>query len=292
MKQLGFFIAASLIFHFLVSTSTLYFAEKYYSTTQKDQTEFEILDSEDETLQSKLEETRQLIKQLKTSVQKIQDDKIKARFESEQTQRVAQETKASQLGLTQNASPAQAAKNATNPQLLPQKNINTAQNEKPNTDPSDTPEFAKHLRTSNSQVSLSQQSAISANLPSDIQNSNATNLNTDANTYYSFYNRVEELFYVRWVERARYYWNRTGLDYKKNVLAGKTWSTTLEVWLLANGEFHSAYIKQSSGYKPFDDAAVFAFSDARMFPNPPKAKVEADGFVRLRYRFNVNVAAY
>ena len=291
MKQLGFFIAASLLFHFLVSTTTLYFAEKFYSTTPNNQTEFEILDSEDDSLQAKLEETRQLIKQLKTSVQKIQDDKIKARFESEQTQRVAQETKASQLGLSQNAVPSQEGQRPTNPQLLPQKNINVAQNEKPQ-EPSDTPEFARHLRTSNSQVSLNQMSAISANLPSDIQNSNATNLNTDANTYYSFYNRVEELFYVRWVERARYYWDRTGLDYKKNVLAGKTWSTTLEVWLLANGEFHSAYIKQASGYKPFDDAAVFAFSDARMFPNPPKAKVEPDGFVRLRYRFNINVAAY
>lgn len=290
MKQLGFFIAASLLFHFLISTTTLYFAEKFHSTTKPDRTEIEILDDEDNSLQAKLNETRQLIKQLKTTVQKIQDDKIKARFESEQTQRVAKETQASLLGVSQNASPAQAAQQK-NPQLLPQKNINVAQNEKPQ-EPSDTPEFARHLRTSNSQVSLSQQSAISANLPSDIQNSNATNLNTDSNTYYSFYNRVEELFYVRWVERARYYWDRTGLDYKKNVLAGKTWSTTLEVWLLANGEFHSAYIKQASGYKPFDDAAVFAFSDARMFPNPPKAKVEADGFVRLRYRFNINVAAY
>lgn len=291
MKQLGFFIAASLLFHFLVSTTTLYFAEKFYSTSPNNRTEIEILDSEDDSLQAKLNETRQLIKQLKTTVQKIQDDKIKARFESEQTQRVAQETKASQLGVSQNAAPMQAGQRPINPQLLPQKNINVAQNEKPQ-EPSDTPEFARHLRSSNSQVNFNQMSAISANLPNDIQNSNATNLNTDANTYYSFYNRVEELFYVRWVERARYYWDRTGLDYKKNVLAGKTWSTTLEVWLLANGEFHSAYIKQASGYKPFDDAAVFAFSDARMFPNPPKAKVEPDGFVRLRYRFNINVAAY
>jgi TonB family protein len=291
VKQLGFFIAASLLFHFLISTTTLYFAEKYQTSSKPELTEIEILDSNDDSLQAKMNETRQLIKQLKTTVQKIQDNKIKARFESEQTQRVAQETRANNLGLSQNAVPTLSAQRPNNTQLLPQKNINVAQNEKPQ-EPSDTPEFARHLRTSNSQVSLNQMSAISANLPSDIQNSNATNLNTDSNTYYSFYNRVEELFYVRWVERARYYWDRTGLDYKKNVLAGKTWSTTLEVWLLANGEFHSAYIKQASGYKPFDDAAVFAFSDARLFPNPPKAKVESDGFVRLRYRFNINVAAY
>ena len=290
MKQLGFFIAASVLFHFLVSTTTLYFAEKYYDT-RPDQTIVELIDSEDKSLQERLDETRQLIKQLKTSVDKIQDDKIKARFESEQTQRVAKETRASVLGLSQNANPIQALQKQQSSQTSPQANNTSTQNEKSENN-SDTPEFARHLRTSNSQVSLNQQSAISANLPSDIQASNATNLNTDANTYYSFYNRVEELFYVRWVERARYYWDRTGLDYKKNVLAGKTWSTTLEIWLLANGEFHSAYIKQASGYKPFDDAAVFAFSDARLFPNPPKAKVEPDGFVRLRYRFNINVAAY
>jgi TonB family protein len=75
-------------------------------------------------------------------------------------------------------------------------------------------------------------------------------------------------------------------------LSGKTWSTELEVWLTAKGEFHSAYIKKSSGYQPFDEAAVYAFKNARLFPNPPKAKVEPDGFVRLRYRFNINVAAY
>jgi TonB family protein len=82
------------------------------------------------------------------------------------------------------------------------------------------------------------------------------------------------------------------MDYKKTVLSGRVWSTELEIWLNSEGEFHSAYVKKSSGYQPFDEAAVYAFKNARLFPNPPKAKVESDGFVRLRYRFNINVAAY
>ncbi len=294
MKQLGFFIALSLLFHFLVTTSTLYVVEKL--DLNKDHTkpiQLEVIDSNDkkDTLQDKLEQTRQLVKQLKTSVAKIQEQKLRARFESEQTQRVEKETRASKLGLSQNAGAATQPK-----QLLPPNKITPApQNEqtppKKTTPDGELPEFAR-FKSSPMQISASQQSAISSDLPSDISQSNATNLNTDANTYYSFYNRIEELFYVRWVERNTYYWNRISLDYKKTVLAGKTWTTEVEIWLTSTGEFHSAYIKKASGYQPFDEATVFAFKDTKLFPNPPRAKVEADGFVRLKYRFNVNVGTY
>ena len=290
MKQLGFFLALSLLLHFLLSTSTLYFAERLFESKPSTPLEFEIVENKPDDFQNKLEETRQLIKQLKTTVQKIKDERTKARFESEQTQRVEKETRAAQLGVSQNAS-------NTKTIPLPQNkiNLNNVQNQgKPQAklDPGDEPEFAKALRTGADRVNLAQQSAISVNLPTDISMSDATNLNTDANTYYSFYSRVEELFYVRWVERNRYYWNRISLEFKKNTLAGKTWSTILEVRLKSNGEFHDADILKSSGYQPFDEAAVFAFRDARLFPNPPKAKIEPDGFVRLRYRFNVVVGAY
>lgn len=278
MKQLGIFIVCSLIFHFLLTTSTLYFAEKFSSARKSPEvTQIEILDKTEETLQQKIDKSRLLIKQLKTTVKEITDPQRAARFESEKTQRVERETKSAQLGITQNSAP----------------RIKIQEPEKPEskTEKGDLPEFARS-RPNVQQMPVEQNSAVSSLLPNDITNSNATNLNTDANTYYSFYSRIEDLFYVRWVERVRFYWDRISIDYKKKVLAGKAWTTTLEVWLTSTGEFHSAYIKQGSGYKPFDEAAVFAFKDARFFPNPPRAKVEPDGFVRLRYRFSVLVADY
>lgn len=277
MKQLGIFVIFSIIFHFLIITSTLYFAEKHQSDKKKSEvTQIEILDQNKESLQQKIEKSRQLIKQLKATIKEIKDPAQTARFESEKTQRVERETKAANLGLTQNSVP------------LAKQQISKQSETK---EDGELPEFARS-KSNIQQMPASQNSSISSILPNDINDSNATNLNTDANIYYSFYNRIEELFYVRWVERVRYYWERISFDYKKNVLAGKIWSTTLEVWLTSAGEFHSAYIKQSSGYKAFDEAAIFAFKDARFFPNPPRAKVESDGFVRLRYRFSVHVADY
>ncbi len=272
MKELGFFIIFSVIFHFLVTTSSLYVVDLLQDRQKKpDVTQIEIIEAPKDSLQDKLEKTKQIIKQLKANIEELNDAKKIARFDSEQTQRVKKETKASKLGVTQNSASATVPKQSED-------------------NDGDFPEFTK-ARPNVQQMPVTQNSSISSNLPSDIENSNATNLNTDANTYYSFYSRVEDLFYVRWVERVRYYWDRISFDYKKNVLSGKVWSTTVEIWLTATGEFHSAYIKQPSGYKAFDESAVFSFKDARFFPNPPKAKVEADGFVRLRYRFNIYVDA-
>lgn len=284
MKQLGFFVAVSILFHFLVSTSALYFAEIWGAQQKASEvTQIEILEPDE--LQEKLNETRQLIKQLKTTVKEIQDSKIRARFESERTQRVERETQARELGLTQNSAPNLATGSAIkNSGASAQQQIETNNN-------GDLPEFARAQQPNAPTLPVAPNSAISSLLPSDISQSNATNLNTDANIYYSFYNRVQDLFYVRWVERVNLHWNRTAYDYKKNVLAGKSWSTQVEIWLRENGEFHSAYFLKKSGHQPFDEAAVFAFKDARFFPNPPRAKVEPDGFVRLRYRFNVMVSA-
>ena len=279
MKQLGFFLSFSVIFHFLLSFTLLYFAERLPRDSKPEVTQIEIMEEPPKApLNERIEKTRQLIKQLQNTAKQIQDPKLRARFESEKTQRVEKETKAANLGLSRNSMPS-----------LPSPSTAASTTEKTaNTDPQLPGPARQQMRA----MPVTPPSAVSSILPGDIQNSNATNLNTDANVYYSFYNRVEELFYIRWVERVRYYWDRTDPNYKKNVLAGKVWSTQIEVWLKATGEFDSAYIKQRSGYQPFDEATVYAFKDAKFFPNPPRAKVEPDGFVRLRYRFSVYVDAY
>ncbi len=287
MKQLSYFVLLSFLLHFFISTSTLYWAEKL-DLFKKDitPTELEVIESLPPDFDKQIEKTRQMIKQLKSSVQKLKSNQSLARLESEETQRFEKQTRAAQFGLTQNS--AMATLNQNN--LNSQKSTNAEQTK---SDEGELPEFARtktQLKSNPTQVNAP--SSVSIQLPSDIQLSNATNLNTDASTYYSFYTRVEELFYVRWVERNNYHWGRISFDYKKNVLAGKVWTTELEVWLTEKGEYHSSYIKKTSGYQPFDEATVYAFKNAALFPNPPRAKVEPDGFVRLRYRFNVHVTPY
>lgn len=214
------------------------------------------------------------------------EEKKEARFESEKTQRVAIETKASQLGATKNEIPSQAQKNSN------QESKRNEKNQKTNSGESELPEFARAVNSKTSSASPHDISKVSMDLPQDIQTASATNLNTDATTYYSFYNRVEELIYVRWIERLDGYWNRLPDSFKKEHLSGKDWITQIEVTLKSSGEYYSAAIMKSSGYAPFDEATVYAFKNARYFPNVPKAKVEPDGFVRLKYSFGVRIAPY
>lgn len=275
VKRLIIFIALSLAFHLILQSGLFELADYFKSSEFLPRpTQIELVEND---LKTELK-IKPLIKQLNPHSVSPPPDQSLARFDSEQTQRVHQETQARNTGLTRNSNQKKYFKNQKN-----QTSENLSQS-------SDLPEFTK-MNYSKAQTESIQESAISQILPKDIQFSDATNLNTDSNTYYSFYNRVEELFYVRWSERLQSYWDRLSYDFKKNHLGGKVWSTVIEVWLLPSGEFHSAYIHQSSGYPPFDEATVFAFKDARFFPNPPKAKVEPDGYVRLKYRFNVHVGS-
>ncbi len=45
---------------------------------------------------------------------------------------------------------------------------------------------------------------------------------------------------------------------------------------------------KESGLKSFDQAAVQAFAQARMFPNPPEDMIESDGLIHLKYSFQVH----
>lgn len=123
-------------------------------------------------------------------------------------------------------------------------------------------------------------------LPNDIQTGSATNLNTDADIYASFYNRVTDLFYIRWVQRLDQIWDQTPYETKRR-LSGRSWITDVEILLKSDGQYHKGLVLKKSGYSPFDDAALFGFYNAQFFPNPPKAKVDPDGFIRLRYRINI-----
>lgn len=201
--------------------------------------------------------------------------KTPADFVAEKTQRFEQQTRAQKLGVF---------RNAESKTQLGQKKIASDQPAPATNFDNDVPEFAKALQN---QAAQSQASSVPFELPADIAQGAATNLNADAHIYASFYNRVIELFYVRWAERLDTIWSHLSADFKRQ-LSGKSWTTDVEIWLDATGVYKKGFITKKSGYTPFDQAGISAFRNAQFFPNPPKAKVEADGVIRLRYRISVN----
>lgn len=271
-RNLALFIIISLILHLTSFEGLRFIPESWYKTVKSPElTQVEIIDNR--PAKKNQNQTRPIIKQL--DPKEVIDSNKPARFESEKTQRVKTETKASVNGLTANAS----SQSKTN---------KPEQKAQPKSDNGDLPEFARYTTTSTSRSQVSQ---LSYELP-DVMAAGATNLNTDASTFYSFYSRVEELFYVRWVERLNYYWDRLPLEFKRDNLAGRSWRTQITVLLTAQGVYDSSVIEKASGYQPFDEAVTYAFKNAHYFPNVPKAKVEPDGFVRLRYSFQVNIGTY
>lgn len=203
-----------------------------------------------------------------------------AQFMAEKNQRFDQQTKATKLGAFENRAPSQGSQGTATAQ---EKSV--AQ-KTPASDEGDVPEFAREMQQ---QMARVQESTVPYELPRDIQSGAATNLNADAHIYASFYNRILSLFYVRWAERLNALFDRMPTDVRKT-LSGKGWTTEVEIWLNKDGLYQEGLVMQSSGFKPFDDAGIFAFKSAKFFPNPPKSKVEADGGrVRLRYRIRVNV---
>ncbi len=274
VKRMLYFTFLSVIIHLALRSGI--FTLAHYVEFKKPNPVTEIFLVEKETKKEKEKFDKPIIKQLDST--EIINDKSLARFDSEKTQRVKQETTVRNLGLTKNP----VFKSTPHVKAPPT----------PPSQDDELPEFARASAYHPQPQQQSQEAAVSMTLPGDIKFSSATNLNTDSNIYYTFYSRVEELFYVRWSERLNYYWDRVDYNFKKNQLSGRTWTTDLEVWLTATGEFHSAHIFRASGYKPFDEAAVFAFKDARFFPNPPRAKVEPDGFIRLKYRLAVRVGPF
>src|SRR5690606_23523250 len=73
--------------------------------------------------------------------------------------------------------------------------------------------------------------------------------------------------------------------------SNKNWFSQVEFLLDKTGALKQAIIMKESGIKKFDLAAINAFREARIFPNPPQEMVQEDGYIHLKYTFNVNYHA-
>ncbi len=132
------------------------------------------------------------------------------------------------------------------------------------------------------------ESQLEYNLPKEIPYGEITVLDTDTHIYASFYNRVVDLFYIRWVQRLDSVWDRLSYDAKRQ-LSGRTWLTEVEIVLNSDGVYQNGRLRSPSGFPPFDQAVLYAFQSAQVFPNPPRGKIDPDGRVRLKYRVAVQV---
>lgn len=208
--------------------------------------------------------------------QLIKDLKSKAHYLSEKTQRVIKETKADKTGLSQNIY------NSKN--TFKQKEIEKTEKFK-----NEVSDFEKALQQKNAAADFqAQESQIGEVVRKEVSIGQMTALNTDQYTYYSFFARVQELIRFRWeniVQNAMIMSHPLELAQlpRKN-----NWITEVEFLLDPQGKLSKALVLRESGFKKFDYAAINAFKEARVFPNPPKELIESDGFIHLKYRFHVN----
>lgn len=273
MFRLMALLALSLFIHILMYGGVWYLPSA--SRPSSSETEIEILEQKAENPSDKNFD-KPVVQNSNAPEPKDMSDP--AQFMAEKNQRFEKQTRATKLGAFENRSPSTGQQAQTAQQQPSQKSPANADG--------DIPEFAREMQQ---QMARVQESTVPYELPREIESGSATNLNADAHIYASFYNRILNLFYVRWAERLNALFARMPTDVYKT-LAGKAYTTEVEVWLNKDGLYQEGLVMASSGFKPFDDAGIFAFKSAKFFPNPPKAKVQADGGrVRLRYRIRVIV---
>lgn len=214
------------------------------------------------------------------------DDPLK--FLSQQTQRVRKQTQAIVSGMTQNrqqSSPHPTKKIDISPRPTSSKGSRTQAFKNGNMDISPS----RHIAQAQAQQDLNMPQGVSTigeSLPQEVEVGSFTALNTDRYLYYSFFARVEELIRFRWETEVRNVIDTTPpTRFRQHY--GNSWVTQVDIWLKPNGEFHSAHIMREAGLRGFDQAVVQAFIQARLFPHPPPEMVESDGFIHLKYAFEV-----
>ncbi len=203
--------------------------------------------------------------------------KARARFKSKEWQRVLKEQKAKKSGITENR---RASKNLSLESLKPQ--IRQKDKEGPGSQ-----EKELDLTGLPYQFRSFGQSTLSERISDDIDYGDFTALNTDKHLFYSFYSRVQERLYPRWVSHIRssiIQLNRTG---KSSQIPRGEWISQIEIHLDENGNYQHAIVLKSSGLKLWDQAAIIAFRQGAPYVHPPDEMIDEDNRVRLRYSFHV-----
>jgi protein TonB len=110
-----------------------------------------------------------------------------------------------------------------------------------------------------------------------------TLLSTREYKFFGYYQRIKELLRQYWKPNIEHQMARLwgkGKQVKEDEL-----TTRVLVLLDETGKISKISKLASSGYTELDDAAIQAFQTAAPFPNPPKAMLDEDGFVRVNWDF-------
>lgn len=278
-------IAISALIHILMITGVVYLAPMF--ETKPPETIEITLDQQNlPKSKSTKQPEKQIVRQALVPDQiKAPEDDTLAKYLSEKKQRVKQEMQATHNGMTENRSNTSTLpqKQKPTPQQAQQKSHATGSEK----DKDGFRDLSKELAEMNQ---LNQgQSAVGEALPTTVKVGSFTALNTDRYLFYTFYARIEELVRYRWETRVQRAID--SLDPRTAAMAGnRNWNTQVEFLLDRRGFLQKALIMKESGIPGFDAAAVNAFKEARVFPNPPQEMVEDDGYIHLKFTFTVNYA--
>lgn len=291
------YISISIILHILITLIVYLVPESWlpkdhlFSTSllvEKAPVSIELIDDKD---------TQQIVRQ--ASVPESQLDKTskdKARFLSASSQRVLLETKARLTGKTEN--------NLSTPkyqQELIQKKIAKIHEELKDLKNLKDQDGTLEVQTLNGNKKSDYKplnlypnnqkygvSTLGETVPDDISVGDFTALNTDQFQFYTFYARIEDLIRFRWETKVREAIDQLNRYQALKNVSQSEWVTQLEFQIDEKGVLRKAILLKESGVSRFDQAAILAFQDAKVFPNPPKEMLKEDGLIHLRYSFQVN----
>lgn len=284
-------ILLSLGVHLLLVWASQFLPPPEAFQVQRERIEFEVV----ETPNDGLRDRGQVIRQPIVPDDMLVPDNNDERFMSERRQRVREQRRAAQSGMTQNRAQPGAPTpqgDLTEQRLKPPKapdlfNLRPRDPEEVVAQPQ--PRTRGQRRAPGDGIANLPPgfSTVGETLPRELEVGSFTSLNTDRYLFYSFFMRIEELIRYNWESYVKDTINRTPRsDFLKQT--GDLWVTHVEIQLKPNGEFHRALLLKSSSIEGFDWAAVDAFSRARRFPNPPAEMVEDDGLIHLKYSFTVH----
>lgn len=276
--RISVFLALSLGLHALLLLGGIMWKPSLFHTSKRQQP-VEVVYTKDSKKQPDTMKDKTFVKQVNVPENLKFEDPNEAQFSSEVRQRVVQEIRARESGVTKNRE--------QGPKFLQEDLRQQIAKEREKQKSEDGWEVFNPKKELKQRFEAGE-STISVKLPDNIAVGSFTALNTDRNIYYSFYSRLEDMIYLRWADLIGKAVDSYPAEFKRRKLIGRAWKTNVVILLRPNGEFFKAEIHDQSGVEKFDISPVLAFQDARVFPNPPPEMVRSDGFIHISYSFVVD----
>lgn len=132
---------------------------------------------------------------------------------------------------------------------------------------------------------VADQSGAAPNDKLDVDQGDATFLNTREFRYAQFFNRLKQ--------RVGEQWNADAILRRhdpRGLYAARERATIVWVTLRSDGRVADVKVKSSSGLNFLDEEAVAAFQRAGPFPNPPQALFDSEGLLRFGFGFYLEPA--